>query len=69
VVVKDLVGGHALKMKAQRRCYGELELARRAQRQSRIVSKQVSTGITASDTIPLLGRFPQMEGGMRVLAL
>ncbi len=71
VVVKDLVGGHALKDEgAEGAATENWSWQDGRKRQSRIVSKQVSTGITASDTIPLLGRFPPDGGvGMRVLAL
>ena len=71
VVVKDLVGGHALKdERAEGAATVNFSWQEGRERQSRTVSKQVAPGITAGEVSPLLARFPPDGGvGMRVLAL
>ncbi|KAI9871881.1 MAG: hypothetical protein M1830_002341 [Pleopsidium flavum] len=71
VVVKDLVGGHALKDDgAEGAATKNWSWQDGRNRQSRTVSEQVATGITASNAVPLLERFPPDGGvGLRVVAL
>lgn len=71
VVVKDLVGGHALKDEgAEGATTVDLSWQEGRERQSRTVSKQVASGTTAGEVSPLLRWFPPDGGlGMRVLAL
>jgi len=71
VVVKDLVGGHALKDEgAEGVNTVDLSWQEGRERQSRTVSKQVTSGVSAGEVSPLLVRFPPDGGvGMRVLAL
>lgn len=72
VVVKDLVGGHALKDEGEDgAAMHNWSWQDGRKRQSRRVSKQVATGPpTAFDGSPLLGRLPPDGGvGMRVFAL
>lgn len=71
VVVKDLVGGHALKDEgAEGAATVDFSWQEGRERQSRTIGKQVATGITAGEGSPLLSRFPPDGGvGMRVLAL
>ena len=70
VMVKDLVGGHALKDEgAETSATVNWSWPDGRERQSRTVSKQVASGITRGEVSPLLARFPPDGGvGMRVLA-
>ncbi len=71
VVVKDLVGGHALKDEgAEGATTVNLSWQEGRERQLRTVTKQVASGSTVGEASPSLVRFPPDGGvGMRVLAL
>ncbi len=71
IVVKDLVGGHALKDEGgEGAATGSWSWPNGRERQSRTVSKQVASGVNIGEGSPLLARFPPDGGvGMRVRAL
>lgn len=74
LVVKDLVGGHALKDEAGATTSNKEEWSWREgqERQKRIVSRQVASGLEGNSTMPapLFQRYPPDGGvGMIVLAL